>query len=241
MRTVREVSELSGVSVRTLHHYDAIGLLHPTAVTGAGYRLYDDAAMAKLQTILLFRELRFPLREIRDILADPRFDRQEALRQQVRLLEMERARLTEVIALANDMLTTGGSPMNFKPFDKTQQEAYAAEARAKWNHTAAWQESQQKAAAQSAGEQQSAQEGLMAIFAEFGAVKRLSPDAPEAVALAEKLQGHITAHFYTCTKEILRGLGDMYTADERFTASIDRMGGEGTAAFAAAAIAAYCK
>ncbi len=241
MRTVREVSELSGVSVRTLHHYDAIGLLKPTAVTEAGYRLYDDAAMAKLQTILLFRELRFPLKEIRDMLADPRFDRRDALRTQVRLLEMERARLQEVIALANGMLTTGGNILNFKPFDKSAQDAYAAEAKARWGRTGAWQESQQKAASQSDGEKQSAQEGLMAIFAAFGAVKHLSPDAPEAVALAEKLQGHITAHYYTCTKEILRSLGQMYTADERFTANIDRMGGEGAAAFAAAAIAAYCK
>lgn len=241
MRTVHEVSKISGVSVRTLHHYDAIGLLHPTAVTEAGYRLYDDAALAKLQTILLFRELRFPLRDIRDILADPGFDRREALRQQVHMLEMERARLTEVIALANDMLTAGGDSLNFKPFDKSAQDAYAAEAKARWGHTDAWQESQRRAAAQSDGEKQSAQEGVMAIFAQFGAVKHLSPDAPEAIALVEMLQGHITAHYYTCTKDILRSLGQMYTADERFTANIDRMGGEGTAAFAAAAIAAYCK
>ena len=79
MRTVKEVSKLTGVSVRTLHHYDAIGLLKPTAVTQAGYRLYDDEALGRLQSILLFRELQFPLKEIQAILDSPGFDRSQAL------------------------------------------------------------------------------------------------------------------------------------------------------------------
>lgn len=77
MKTVHEVSRISGVSVRTLHHYDAIGLLKPTAVTEAGYRLYDDAALAKLQNILLYRELEFPLKEIKAILDHPEFDEKQ--------------------------------------------------------------------------------------------------------------------------------------------------------------------
>ncbi len=239
MRTVHEVSQLTGVSVRTLHHYDAIGLLKPTQVTEAGYRLYDDGALAQLQTILLFRELRFPLKDIRDILADPHFDRRDALQTQVRLLEMERARLQAVISLANEMLATGGDIMDFKPFDKTQQELYAAEAKAKWGHTAAWQESQQRAAT-GAG-QHRAQDGLMAIFAAFGTVKDKGADAAEALALAAKLQSYITENYYTCTLDVLRGLGQMYAADERFAHAIDQAGGKGTAQFAAAAIAAYCQ
>ena len=87
MKTVNEVSKLTGVSVRTLHHYDAIGLLKPTQVTAAGYRLYDDTALARLQTILLFRELQFPLKEIKSILDSPDFDREQALQQQIGLLE----------------------------------------------------------------------------------------------------------------------------------------------------------
>ena len=77
MKTVHEVSRISGVSVRTLHHYDAIGLLKPTAVTEAGYRLYDDAALARLQNILLYRELEFPLKEIKAILDQPEFDEKQ--------------------------------------------------------------------------------------------------------------------------------------------------------------------
>ena len=98
MKTVAEVSKLTGVSVRTLHHYDAIGLLKPTAVTEAGYRLYDTAALQRLQSILLFRELQFPLKEIGVILDNPDFDPAEALRQQAILLEQENARLQGYIS-----------------------------------------------------------------------------------------------------------------------------------------------
>ena len=89
MRTVNEVSKLTGVSVRTLHHYDAIGLLKPTEVTEAGYRLYDDTALSRLQNILLFRELQFPLKEIKAILDSSNFDPLEALAQQIELLELQ--------------------------------------------------------------------------------------------------------------------------------------------------------
>ncbi len=241
MRTVHEVSTITGVSVRTLHHDDAIGLLTPTATTQAGYRLYDDGALQRLQSILLLRELRFPLREIREILSDPHFDQQTALRQQVRLLEMERNRLDRLIDLARDMMTSGGNSMDFKPFDRSEQDAYAAEARTKWGNTAAWQESQEKTTRQTPAKLQEAAAGLMAVFAEFGAVKHLDAASAEAQALAEKLRQHITDHYYTCTREILRGLGEMYTSDERFARNIDRAGGEGTAEFAAKAIAIYCR
>ena len=93
MMTVHEVSRLTGVSIRALHHYDRIGLLRPAEVTAAGYRLYDDAALERLQCILLFRELEFPLREIRDIVDSPAFDRRKALDQQVRLLRLKKEHL----------------------------------------------------------------------------------------------------------------------------------------------------
>ena len=100
MKTVKEVSELTGVSIRTLHHYDAIGLLKPTEVTEAGYRLYDDAALEKLHTILLFRELEFPLREIKQIMESPNFDPTEALEQQIGLLQRQYKHIGRLIALA---------------------------------------------------------------------------------------------------------------------------------------------
>ena len=237
MKTVKEVSRITGVSVRTLHHYDAIGLLRPTQVTESGYRLYDDAALQRLQTILFFRELEFPLQEIKDILDTPNFDPREALADQIHLLELRKQHLENLIAHARKIHKTGVIDLNFNPFDKHEMDAYTAEAKAKWGKTEAYQEYEKK----SSGKDAQNGDALMAIFAEIGAVRHLDPAAPEVQALVGKIQNHITAHFYNCTNPILAGLGQMYVADERFKANIDRAGGEGCAEFAAKAIEIYCK
>lgn len=241
MYTVSEVSRISGVSVRALHHYDAIGLLKPTRVTEAGYRLYDEASLGRLQTILLFRELRFSLKEIKTILDSPDFDRELALHQQIELLELQRKRLGELISLARDMIETGGNHMDFSAFDKTEIEQYAAEAKERWGQTDAYRAYEQKTAGQTDDERQQNADTLMGVFAEMGQIRHASPDSDEAQALVKKLQDCITENFYPCTKEILSGLGQMYTEDERFRANIDAHGGDGTAAFAAEAIRLYCQ
>ena len=237
MKTVKEVSRITGVSVRTLHHYDAIGLLRPTQVTESGYRLYDDAALQRLQTILFFRELEFPLQEIKDILDTPNFDPIEALADQIHLLELRKQHLENLIAHARKIHNTGVIDMNFKPFDKTELDTYAAEAKEKWGKTEAYKEYEKK----SSGKDAQNGDALMAIFAEIGAVRHLDPASAEVQALVARIQNHITANFYTCTKPILAGLGQMYVADQRFKANIDRAGGEGCAEFAAKAIEIYCK
>lgn len=237
MRTVHEMSELTGVSVRTLHHYDAIGLLKPTRVTEAGYRLYDDAAVNRLQTILLFRELQFPLREIKSILAQPSFNAQRALDDQIALLTLQKERLERLITLARERKK--GVTMDFSAFDKSKLDAYAKEAKEKWGDTAAYREFEKKG--KSAMENNAAGEALMRILAEIGANRTLSPDAPAVQEKVKALQEHITKNFYPCTKEILASLGQMYTQDERFRANIDAFGGEGTAEFAVRAIESYCK
>ena len=236
MKTVHEVSQISGVSVRTLHHYDAIGLLRPTAVTEAGYRLYDDTALARLQSILLFRELAFPLKEIKRIMDDPQFDQATALEQQIRLLELQQERLSRLIDLARETMKTGVTHMDFTAFDNSKLEQYAAEVKERWGNTAAYQESAQRPAA----EQKDAAAGLMAQFARMGRLRTGDPAGQEAQDAVRELQQFITKHFYTCTPEILAGLGQMYTADDRFRASIDAAGGEGTADFAGKAITVYC-
>ena len=236
MKTVHEVSQISGVSVRTLHHYDAIGLLRPTAVTEAGYRLYDDTALARLQSILLFRELAFPLKEIKRIMDDPQFDQATALEQQIRLLELQQERLSRLIDLARETMKTGVTHMDFTAFDNSKLEQYAAEVKERWGNTAAYQESAQRPAV----EQKDAAAGLMAQFARMGRLRTGDPAGQEAQAAVRELQQFITKHFYTCTPEILAGLGQMYTADDRFRASIDAAGGEGTADFAGKAITVYC-
>ena len=241
MKTVKEVSLLTGVSVRTLHHYDAIGLLKPTRVTEAGYRLYDDTALRRLQTILLFRQLQFPLKEIRDILDSPGFDPMEALTQQIHLLELQRKHLDNLISHARKIQTTGVFSMDFSTFDTTELDQYTAEAKARWGKTKAWQEYEQKAAGQTAEQKQSTGDALMDIFARFGKIRHLSPESQEAQELVASLQDFITRHYYTCTKPILQGLGHLYIAGDSMTENIDKAGGEGTARFAHDAIEIFCR
>ena len=241
MKTVHEVSEISGVSVRTLHYYDAIGLLKPSAVTQAGYRLYDDNALGRLQSILLFRELQFPLKEIKTILDRPGFDPQEALRDQLKLLELRREQLEKMISLTRNMIEKGVETMDFSAFDKSDMTQYAQEVKERWGNTEAYRQNQQRSNSRSREENREIAEGMMSIFAKFGAIKETSPAADAAQTLVQELQAYITQNYYACTPEILRGLGTMYTEDERFRANIDKVGGEGTAAFAAQAIACYCR
>ena len=241
MKTVKQVSQVSGVSVRTLHHYDAIGLLKPTRVTEAGYRLYDDTALGRLQTILLFRQLQFPLKEIRDILDSPDFDPMEALTQQIHLLELQRQQLDNLISHARKIQTTGVFSMDFSTFDTTELDQYTAEAKARWGKTKAWQEYEQKAAGQTAEQKQSTGDALMDIFARFGKIRHLSPESQEAQELVASLQDFITRHYYTCTKPILQGLGQLYIAGDSMTENIDKAGGEGTAQFAHDAIEIFCR
>ena len=241
MKTVKEVSRLTGVSVRALHHYDAIGLLKPTRVTEAGYRLYDDTALRRLQTILLFRELQFPLKEIKEILDSPGFDPKEALAQQIHLLELQLQHLDALISHARQIQKTGVMNMDFSAFDTTEMDKYAAEAKARWGKTEAYKEFAQKTAGQTPEQMKAAGDALMALFAQFGAIRHTSPASGEAQALVAKLQGFITEHYYTCTKQILRGLGQMYIAGDSITENIDNAGSKGTAEFAHQAIEVYCQ
>ena len=241
MKTVKEVSKLTGVSVRTLHHYDAIGLLPPSHVTEAGYRLYDDKALEKLHTILFLRQLEFPLKEIRQILSSPDFDPVEALQQQIRLLQLKKEHLEKLISHAKMIQKTGVIPMNFKPFDTSKIDEYSAQAKARWGATEAYREYEQKTKGQTKEQMQSTGGDLMDIFARMGTIRHMDPASPEAQAMVKALQDFITAHYYTCTKQILQGLGMMYIAGDSMTENIDAAGGEGTADFAHRAIEIYCR
>jgi DNA-binding transcriptional MerR regulator len=241
MKTVKEVSRLTGVSVRALHHYDAIGLLKPAKVTEAGYRLYDDAALGRLQTILLFRELQFSLKEIKAMLDAADFDPMKALDDQIRLLELRREHLEKLIDHARQIQRTGVMNMDFKAYDTKKLDAYAAEAKERWGHTDAWRESQEKAKGKSRETQISEADGLMDIFRRLGQFREGSPAAPETQALIAELQQYICDHYYNCTKQILYGLGQMYAAGDEMNENIDRAGGAGTGDFARRAIEIYCK
>lgn len=240
MRTVKEVSKITGVSVRTLHHYDAIGLLKPTKITEAGYRMYDDTALSRLQNILLFRELQFPLKEIKVILDSPNFDPTEAIAQQIELLELQYKHIGELITFAREIQSKGLTIMNFNVFDKNEIEKYKEEVITKWGNTKAYQEYKQKDIAQNESSYGKIANELMTMFSELGGLKHLSPNSDEVQKKISALQKIITQHYYVCTNEILNGLGQMYVGDERFKKNIDRAGGDGTAEFVSQAISVYC-
>ena len=241
MKTVNEIAQLAHTSVRTLHHYDAIGLLKPTEITEAGYRLYDDTALERLYLILLFRELEFPLKEIQAILDAPDFDRNRILEQQVEMLKAKAAHLQNLIHLANGIKLTGVKNLKFKNWDPKKIDEYSTQAETLYGKTEAWQEYQQKAKGRSKAQEQALGDGVMELFAKLGSMKELSPDSPEVQAWVKQLQSYITEHFYNCTPQILMGLGEMYAGGGSMTENIDAAGGKGTGEFAREAIRHYCK
>ena len=241
MMTVNEVSKLTGVSIRTLQYYAKIGLLHPSKYTEAGYRLYDDAALETLQQILLFRELEFPLKDIRKIISSPDFDRSKALGQQIELLKLKKEHLENLIDLAIGIKAIGVKQLTFDAFDTRKIDEYAAQAKASWGTTPAYKEYEKRSKGRTKEDDRKIHQGMIDIFAEFGQIRHTDPASEEAQAMAKKLQDYITEHLYTCTKEILSGLGKMYAGGGDFTTSIDKIGGEGTAVFASQAIEVYCK
>ena len=240
MMTVHEVSRLTGVSIRALQYYDEIGLLPPTQYTEAGYRLYGDAALERLQQILLFRELEFPLKEIKSILENPAFDRNKALEQQIELLTLKRERLDNLIRMARTVKQTGGKTMDFEAFDQKKLEEYAAQAKKTWGATPEYKEYEQRHAGKPLAEIKQTGDGLMALLAEFGPMKDGDPASADARTLARRVQDYITEHYYTCTNRIFAQLGRMYGSGGALTENIDKAGGPGTAAFASEVIRRFC-
>lgn len=236
---IKEFAEFTGVSVRTLHYYDEIGLLPPASADRAtGYRYYDETSLLRMQEILFYRELDFSLKSISEILSSPQHDARKALEEQKVLLTLKKERLERLIASIDNAMK-GAAVMS--AFDNSELEAYKAEAKEKWGQTAAYKEHEEKTKNYSKGKWNSLAEEMDAIMAEFALCMKsgAAPDSAEAQALAKALQDHISANYYLCTKEILAGLGQMYVADERFRANIDKHGG-GTASFVSEAVAAYC-
>lgn len=242
---IREFAKLTGVSVRTLHYYDEIGLLKPSIVDEQnGYRFYNEENLERMQEILFYKELDFPLKSIISILSSPDYDKKSALKEQKNLLTLKKQRLEKLISALDQAMKGEKIAMNIfdnSEFEKKREE-YAKEAQEKWGNTAAYKESAEKTKAYSKEKWNDLNSGMDALMAEFAQCKNdgYAPENPDAQALVKKWQDFISANYYTCTKEILSGLGEMYIADERFRENIDRHG-EGTAEFMAAAIKIYCE
>ena len=240
MMTVHEVSKLAGVSIRTLQYYDKIGLLHPTGYTDAGYRLYDDTDLERLQHILLFRELEFPLKDIRDILNSPDFDRSRALEQQIELLKLKKEHIENLMNFALGIKMMGVKHMDFKAFDRSKLDEYSRQAKELYGNTPEYKEFEEKQKNRTKEEDNLLADRFMLFFKEAGEMKNTDPASPEAQDLVKRIQDYITENLYTCTNKILRGLGKMYSGGGDFTKNIDAYGGEGTAVFVDNAIRIYC-
>lgn len=241
MMTVKEVSELTGISIMTLQYYDRIGLLHTAAHTDDGHRLYDKNALLRLQEILLFRELELPLKDIMVIMNDPRHDKQKTLQEHISLLELKKQHIDGLISLAKNLLGNEEKELDLSAFNTQKIEDYKKQAQAKWGNTDEYKEFSEKDKDRSDEQRNRINEGLMDIFVRFGKIKHLTVDNEQVQALVKELQDYISENFYNCSDDVLASLGQLYGSGGEFTENINKNAGEGTAEFASLAIEAYTK
>ncbi len=241
MYTVSELSRIAGTSVRTLHHYDHIGLLEPTSKTESGYRMYDEESLKRLYMIMMFRELKFSLKDIKEMFDDKHFDFDKAFDQQIEMLRLQKKQIERLIETAVEIKNKGEYKMSFKVFESSELDSYKKEAKKRWGETAAYKEYEEREEGKNKQESDRVGEELMGIFARAGKLKGMSPHSEEVQNTVREIQKFITANYYTCTDEILRGLGQMYVCDERMKENIDKAGGKGTAELISEAIEIYCK
>ena len=238
--SVHEISVKTGLSIRALHYYDQIGLLVPKK-NSSGYRVYDENDLSRLHDILFFKELEFPLKDIKAIIDSPGFDKYKALDNQIELLCLKRDHLDDLIEYAKRIKLKGELEMSFEVFDKSKIESYEKLAKEAWGNTSEYKEYQEKSAKYTDTEKRQAAEDMMDLFFEFGNMKGLDPTDSKVQAQVKKLQDFITEHYYTCSKQILASLGQMYVAGGEMTTNIDVAGGKGCAEFVSKAIEEYCK
>jgi MerR family transcriptional regulator, thiopeptide resistance regulator len=229
--TVGEVATLASVSVRTLHHYDELGLVTPSARTEAGYRVYSDADLVTLQQVLFFKELGFGLADIARIMHDPGFDRLEALRMQRRMLmdkSTQLALMAEAVEAAIDA-TEGGVRMDakdmFEAFGDFDPKEYEKEAEQRWGSTDAYKESARRTKRYTKEDWIEVRKETEAVNAGLAALmdEGVPADDPRAMDLAEQHRLNIDKRFYPCSYEMQCGLAEMYIVDPRFTATYDKV------------------
>ncbi len=229
VRTVGEVADLTGVSVRTLHHYDHIGLIVPSARSRSDYRLYTDADVQRLHRVLVYREAGLSLEQIATLLDDPDGDELSTLEEQRRLLNERIDRLHRMVDALEELMANKNNGITLTAAEQAEifghdwpGEEYAAEAQERWGGTEQWRQSQRRAAAMSKAdwqEMKDEQEALMADLASAMA-SGIEPGSAEANELAQRHRASIE-RFHECDDEMHVNLAQMYLADERFTATYD--------------------
>ncbi|WP_284141433.1 MerR family transcriptional regulator [Virgibacillus sp. LDC-1] len=240
---VKEVAELTGISVRTLHHYDDIGLLSPQKMPGSGYRLYETKDLEKLQQILFFRELDFPLRQIKEIMMSPLYDHEEALRVQRKMLIDKRKRIDQMITTINQTIQCEEGEIEMTDKERFagidfRHNPYEEEARQRWGDTAV-EQSKKKIASMGEEEQQEMAQAFDAIYKKLATVRDEPADSEKAQAYIEEWFLYLN-QLGSYSLEAFKGLGQMYVDDPRFTKNIDKYG-DGLAEFMKNAMAVYAE
>jgi DNA-binding transcriptional MerR regulator len=236
MFTVGELARLTGITVRALHHYDEIGLVIPSERTAAGYRMYGDADVLRLQQVLLFRELGLPLGEIAHAIDSA--DRATLLREHREALVAKRARIDAMLAALDAYKGADMQPDDVTSmFDGFDPAAYEEEAREKWGETDSYKEAARRTATYGRPEWDALRAEADSIYRRLAALMGTPVGDPAVQALVEEHRAHLERWFYPCGKAMHHGLGQMYVADPRFAANLDKVA-PGFARYLAEAIAA---
>jgi MerR family transcriptional regulator, thiopeptide resistance regulator len=234
MHKIGEVAELAKVSVRLLRHYDEIGLLVPSGRSEAGYRLYAHADLQRLQQILFYRALEFPLDEIQQIMTSPGFDRHAALLQQRELIGRRAQELGTVLALIEKAIAeidpatgrekrTMSNEEMFEVFPDMKQE-WQHEAQERWGNTEAWKQSTERAKKYTRADWERMKQEMATVYGRLEAAFKANrkPDSPEALAAVDGIRLLIDKWHYSCSKEFHATLTGYTSGDERFVRNIDR-------------------
>ncbi|MDE7244293.1 MAG: MerR family transcriptional regulator [Oscillospiraceae bacterium] len=244
---IHEMANLTGVTTRTLRYYDKIDLLKPSIVTETRYRLYTQDDLCRLQEILFFREIGFALKEIRSLLNAPNYNRIEAMKKHLSILEAQRERLEDIISLVKDRIN-GSSEISFSAFSNSKvlelQAKYREEVFERWGNTDSLREFETNFSAKAQKLQQEELETYMAfaqnIFERLSMYEDEAPDCAEIQKLVHEWQLFISDHFYPCDKKMLSYLSNLYIVDDRFNCFINRFGTGDLASFFNQAICVYC-
>ncbi|MGW6905755.1 MerR family transcriptional regulator [Streptomyces sp. NPDC054940] len=229
--SVGQVAGFAGVTVRTLHHYDDIGLLVPSERSHAGHRRYSDADLDRLQQILFYRELGFPLEEVAALLDDPEADARAHLRRQHELLTARIEKLQKMAAAVEHAMEARKMGLNLTPEEKFEvfgdhdPDQYEDEVRERWGHTDAYRQSQQRTASYTKADWKRINEEMDAIHRRMADLMTdgTPADSEAAMDTAEEHRRFITGTYYDCSHEMHTCLGEMYVADPRFTATYDNI------------------
>lgn len=244
--TVHEVAKLTGITNRTLHYYDEIGLLSPSIVTEAKYRIYTEDDLGRLQEILFFKEIGFSLKEIKLLLTSLPYNRKEALERHLKILDLKRKRIDRLICLVNGTLA-GKHDFSFEAFSNSEileeQAKFRKEIAERWSATKEYQVFSNVFSEHTEKERANKWNDLtifsQELFERLAVYINLSPTLPKVQELVQEWQNYISENFYPCSIEMLSYLGELYTADERFLSYIDRFC-TGLAEFFQKAIQFYC-